>query len=82
MPFSGWSDRAQVHQAVGMVVAQLRVSTEDALAILRAHAFAEGTNLDVIAALILERRLDFTHPQVGATPTDTAHEDSTRGDEP
>lgn len=55
-----WASRAQVHQATGMVVAQLRVGTEDALALLRAHAFAHGTTLAEIAASVVKhRRLDF-----------------------
>jgi hypothetical protein len=81
-PFSGWSDRARVHQATGMVVAQLGVGTEDALAILRAHAFAEGANLDTIATQILERRLDFTTSREGTTPIDAPPDETTEGDEP
>ena len=57
--FGPWSSRASVHQATGMVVAQLRVSADDALAILRAHAYADDTTLDEIAAQVIERRLDF-----------------------
>jgi hypothetical protein len=37
------------------------LGAEDALALLRAHAFARDTTLDVIAAEVVERRLDFTH---------------------
>ena len=36
-----WGSRAEIHQATGMVVAQLGISAADALARLRAHAFAE-----------------------------------------
>ena len=64
-PFAAWSDRARVHQAVGMTVAQLTISPSDALAILRAHAFAEGTSLDSIATDVVERRLDFTNQAQG-----------------
>ena len=46
--------------SVRMVVAQLRISTEDALALMRAHAFAHETTLDNIAHAVLRRELDFT----------------------
>lgn len=55
-----WSGRARVHQATGMVIAQLGVSAGDALALLRAHAYASETTLDRIATRILDRRLDFS----------------------
>nr|WP_238334843.1 ANTAR domain-containing protein [Kribbella amoyensis] len=54
-----WSIRATVHQATGMVVAQLQVGVDDALAILRAHAYAHGTTLAEIAEEVVQRRLDF-----------------------
>ena len=53
-----WSERSQVHQATGMVVAQLGVSTEDALALLRAHAFALGMGLTEVASKVIGRELD------------------------
>jgi hypothetical protein len=55
-----WTDRARVHQATGMVVAQLAVGVEDAMALLRAHAFAHGATLGEIAEQVLARDLDFT----------------------
>lgn len=55
-----WSSQAEVHQAAGMVIAQLGVRPEDALALLRAHAYADGTSMDAIAAAVVERRLDFS----------------------
>ncbi|MCA5893998.1 GAF and ANTAR domain-containing protein [Isoptericola sp. NEAU-Y5] len=55
-----WSERAQIHQATGMVTAQLRVPPEDALAVLRAHAFARSTSLLSVALDVLERRLTFS----------------------
>lgn len=54
-----WASRAQIHQATGMVVAQLHVSPEDALALLRAHAYAHQASLSHIAASVVERRLTF-----------------------
>jgi hypothetical protein len=54
-----WSARAEVHQATGMVIAQLHLQPDDALAILRAHAYANDTTLADIAHQIVTRRLDF-----------------------
>jgi transcriptional regulator with GAF, ATPase, and Fis domain len=54
-----WSTRATVHQATGMVVAQLRVSVDDALAMLRAHAFAHNVSMGELAAMVVSRRYDF-----------------------
>jgi hypothetical protein len=54
------SSQAQVHQAAGMVIAQLGVGPEDALALLRAHAYAGGASMAVIARAVVERRLDFS----------------------
>jgi hypothetical protein len=54
-----WSARAEIHQATGMVVAQLRISVDDALALLRAHAYAHDTTLSGIAHQIVTRQLDF-----------------------
>jgi hypothetical protein len=56
-----WSTRAQVHQATGMVVAQLGVGVDDALALLRAHAYAHERKLTDIAKDVVDRRLDFSH---------------------
>jgi hypothetical protein len=52
--------RAHVHQATGMVAAQLEVSVTDALAALRAYAFAHGRRLADVAADVLDRRLRLT----------------------
>lgn len=57
-----WSSRALIHQATGMVTAQLDLATEDALAVLRAHAYAGDTTLAAIAAEVVRRRLRFTNP--------------------
>ena len=50
----------QVHQATGMVQAQLDVTTDAAFALLRARAFAGGRPLVDIATDVVERRLRFT----------------------
>jgi hypothetical protein len=54
-----WSGRSQIQQATGMVIAQLHVLPGDALAILRAHAFAHNTTLDDIAEQVINRSLNF-----------------------
>jgi ANTAR domain/GAF domain len=55
-----WGDRMEIHQATGMVVAQLDVSVTDAFARLRAYAFAEHRLLGDIARDVVARRLRFT----------------------
>ncbi|MCW2523947.1 MAG: hypothetical protein JWO63_2282 [Frankiales bacterium] len=54
-----WAARSEVHQATGMVTAQLKVSPEDALAMLKAYAFAHDLDLLSLAKLVTGRRLDF-----------------------
>ena len=54
-----WSTQDGVHQATGMVMAQLRIPPADALALLRAHAFAHGVTLADVAEVVVTRRLDF-----------------------
>jgi hypothetical protein len=49
--------RAHVHQATGMVAAQLEVSVTDALAALRAYAFTRGRRLGDVATDVLDRRI-------------------------
>lgn len=49
--------RLEVYQAQGMVMIQLGVSPDDALARMRAHAFAENMGLSDVADDILARRL-------------------------
>lgn len=49
--------RAEVHQASGMVAIQLQRPVTEALAALRAHAFAHGQPVAAVAADIVERRL-------------------------
>jgi len=49
----------EVHQATGMVAAQLDVGIEDAFARLRARAFADGRGLTDVAADVVARRLRF-----------------------
>lgn len=55
-----WTDRDRVAQATGMVVAQLGLSTSDAMAVLRAHAFVAGTTLLEICRRVVARELDLS----------------------
>ena len=61
----GWGDpavssRAEVRQATGMVLVQLDVTAEVALARMRAHAFVEQRLLVDVARDVVSRRLRFT----------------------
>jgi hypothetical protein len=49
--------RREVHQATGMLIAQLGVSAETAFARLRAYAFAQGTDIEQVAGDIVGRRV-------------------------
>lgn len=56
-----WSLQARIHQAAGMVTAQLRIPPSDALAVLRAHAFARSSTLQDVVDEVLDHQVDFTH---------------------
>ena len=51
--------RAEVHQAAGMISVQLGASVTDALAALRARAYAEARPVSEVAADVVARRLSF-----------------------
>ena len=55
--------RSELYQAQGMVMVQLGVTLAEALARMRAHAFAENRHLDQVAADIIARRLRFDRDQ-------------------
>ena len=55
-----WNDRAEVHQATGMILAQLDVPVHDAFVRLRAHAFAARRPVADVARDVVARRLVFT----------------------
>ena len=55
-----WSERAEVHQATGMVVAQLGIPEEDALALLRAHAYSHDQSVGRSALAVVTRQLRFS----------------------
>jgi hypothetical protein len=54
-----WLERSQIHQATGMIVAQVGVRTEDAVALLRGQAFARNATLIDVARDIVSRRINF-----------------------
>jgi hypothetical protein len=59
----GWNgrySRREVHQATGMIIAQMKISPADALLVLRGHAFASGRPVRDIAADVIARELDFS----------------------
>jgi transcriptional regulator with GAF, ATPase, and Fis domain len=62
---ASWDERSAIHQAAGMVMAQLAVPADDALALLRAHAFALDLTLPVVARQMLDRELRF-QPDAGS----------------
>ena len=53
--------RSLVWQAIGFVNAGLEISSDDALALLRAHAYSEGLQLDDLAVQVLSRRIPLEH---------------------
>lgn len=61
-PHALWSERDRVSQATGMIVAQLGVNSADALAVLRAHAFAHEATVGEISRAVLARELVFSEP--------------------
>ncbi len=57
----GWGSRSVVHQATGMVMAQVRVTPADALALLRGHAYALATDVNDVAERVVARTIDFVN---------------------
>lgn len=62
--------RAEVHQATGMISAQLDVRIGEALLRLRAHAYAEGRSVSALASDVVSRRLRFVVDDNGDATTD------------
>ena len=58
-PAGSRSSRRVVHQATGMVLAQLEITAEEAMLVIQGHAFSVGEPVTAIASDILERRLRF-----------------------
>jgi hypothetical protein len=66
----GWSDdHALVYQATGMLSAQRGVGLEEALALLRAYAFAHDLTLDEVATSVVARRLRLDSDGTGEPAT-------------
>jgi ANTAR domain len=62
--------QADVHQATGMLVVQLGVDAEAALARLRAYAYAQDRRLGEVARDVVDRRLRFdADPRTGVGPS-------------
>lgn len=59
---TGRYSRREVHQATGMVAAQLGVDVADALLVLQAHAFATEHTVRDVAADVIARRIDLARP--------------------
>jgi hypothetical protein len=53
--------RREVHQATGMILAQLETTATNAFALLRAHAFLSGKSVDDVAKDVVGRGLDFRY---------------------
>lgn len=62
-----WHEQDAIAAATGMVIAQLRISPADALAVLRAHAYAHDTTLVRVSEQVLARRMDFRAGDDGAS---------------
>jgi AmiR/NasT family two-component response regulator len=52
--------RRLVHQATGMVLAQLRLPADDARLVIQGHAFATNRSMMDVADDIVNRRLTFS----------------------
>ena len=51
--------RREIHQATGMVLAQLGIPAADAFLVIQGHAFAAGRSMLDISSEIIDRRLSF-----------------------
>jgi GAF domain-containing protein len=63
-PVSAYSRRL-IHQATGMVLAQLDLSPDDARLVIHGHAFAEGKTAQEVAQEVLDGRLSFAVGESG-----------------
>lgn len=64
-----WLTRSRVHMATGMVVSQLGVPPEDALALIRAYAFAHDQSVNQVAEEIVGRRVRLVESPGGGVQT-------------
>jgi hypothetical protein len=67
-PPSSTFSRRLIHQATGMVLAQLQTTPEDAYLIIQARAFGEGRSMREVAEDIIERRMNFSRLPNGEAP--------------
>ncbi|QIK64934.1 ANTAR domain-containing protein [Nocardioides sp. HDW12B] len=58
--------QAHIYQAQGMVMVQLGVTLTEALARMRAHAYAHGLTLDALATAIVSKDIDLDQDGPGA----------------
>ncbi|MEV4319579.1 ANTAR domain-containing protein [Actinocrispum sp. NPDC049592] len=58
-------NRAEVHQATGMITIQLGITLAEALLRLRAHAYATGRTVSAVAADVVNRKLCFDDSAFG-----------------
>jgi hypothetical protein len=65
-------DRAELFQAQGMVMVQLGISIGEAMARMRAYAYAENHRLGEVARDIVARQLRFDPGSLMKAPTTTA----------
>ncbi|MEU2623263.1 GAF and ANTAR domain-containing protein [Streptomyces sp. NPDC007157] len=70
--------RAEIDQATGIVMVQLGVGVEEAFIRLRAHAYARGIRISVVAADVVAHRLSFPRE---APPSDLRPPDARPPDE-
>ncbi|WP_019181185.1 GAF and ANTAR domain-containing protein [Microbacterium yannicii] len=61
--------RRVVHQATGVVLAQLDLTPDDALLVIQAHAFASGHSMMQVAKDVVEGRLRFVRQSTGIEAT-------------
>ncbi len=54
--------RREVHQATGMIIAQFDLGAEEALLLLKAHAFSSGRSMRELSHEIVERTLSLVEP--------------------
>jgi len=55
-----FTSRREVHQATGMILAQLGLNAADAALLLRAHAFSTDRSVRDVANDVVARRIDFS----------------------
>lgn len=59
-----WTSRVVVYQATGMVMAQLGVSADDALSLLRSRAYASEADVATVSRQVVDRELTFADATV------------------